>query len=267
MCLYEYQQEYQCLVAVSISVNIYPKGGKSKVRKYEITGNLKAVKVEGREIVLHRIIAATDFGTVRAGELGGWIEKESNLSHSGDAWIKGDAIVCDDARVYGNAQICSDAVVCCKAVVCGNTIVSIHAEISGNAEIKGYASVGGDAQVYGNAIVGDKAWIYDSAVIGDDAKVGGNAVVCGNAEVFRNADIVEKHHVLVIGATGSRNDFTTFYRGMGKQIMVKCGCFNGILEEFLDKVKETHGNNHHAEVYRAAAEVAKAQIGFNDTSK
>ena len=33
-----------------------------------------------------------------ASELGGWIEKESNLSQDGDAWV------CGDARVYGNAD-------------------------------------------------------------------------------------------------------------------------------------------------------------------
>lgn len=31
--------------------------------------------------------------------MGGWIEKESNLTHDGDAWVCGNAKVCGDAEV------------------------------------------------------------------------------------------------------------------------------------------------------------------------
>ena len=68
---------------------------------------------------------------------------------------------------------------------------------------------------------------------------------------------------MVIGAIGSRNDFTTFYRGKDKQIMVKCGCFNGNIDEFIKKVQVTHGDNKYALVYRAAVEVAKLQIDLS----
>ena len=40
---------------------------------------------------LFRIRALISFGSVEAGELGGYISKEDNLSHSGDAWVSGDA--------------------------------------------------------------------------------------------------------------------------------------------------------------------------------
>ena len=48
---------------------------------------------------LFRIKAKMTFGNVKEGELGGYIEKESNLSHSGDAWVGGDAWVSGNARV------------------------------------------------------------------------------------------------------------------------------------------------------------------------
>lgn len=38
-------------------------------------------------VTLHRIQALKDFGNVDAGELGGWVESEKNLSQSGDCWI------------------------------------------------------------------------------------------------------------------------------------------------------------------------------------
>jgi hypothetical protein len=87
-------------------------------KKYELTTETKVVF--GR--TLHRIKALVSFGDVAAGELGGWIEKEANLDHDGDAWVYGDARVCGnawvygDARVYGHAEVYGDArVTSCKA--------------------------------------------------------------------------------------------------------------------------------------------------------
>ena len=64
----------------------------------------------------------------------------------------------------------------------------------------------------------------------------------------------------MIGAIGSRDDFTTFYRDKDNEITVKCGCFLGKIDKFLAKVAQTHGDSKYALVYRAAVEVAKLQI-------
>ena len=75
--------------------------------KYRLTDETK--EYYGR--ILHRIEAVETFGSVEAGEKGGWIEKEANLSQeglswvSGDAWVYGNSQVCDDVQVYDNAQI------------------------------------------------------------------------------------------------------------------------------------------------------------------
>lgn len=53
--------------------------------------------------ILHRIEAVTNFGNVKAGDKGGWIEKEENLAHDGDCCVYGDA------RVYGYASVCGKA--------------------------------------------------------------------------------------------------------------------------------------------------------------
>ena len=39
------------------------------------------------------------------------------------------------------------------------------------------------------------------------------------------AEIKKKTHYLVIGAIGSRNGFTTFFRTKENKIFVTCGCF------------------------------------------
>ena len=120
-------------------------------KKYELTNETKTL-ADGT--VLHRIRALMDilrFG-VKAGELGGFVEGENNLSQDGDAWVSGDAEVYGNARVYSNAAVSGDA------------------KVFGNAEIYG------DARVFGNAKVFGKAWVF------------GNAWVCGDAEVSANSD-------------------------------------------------------------------------------
>ena len=87
--------------------------------KYKLTENKK--ERNGR--TLFQIESLIDFGSVKAGDLGGWIEKESNLSQVGDAWVYNNARVSGDARVYGNARVYNNA------------------RVSGNAEVSGDARV------------------------------------------------------------------------------------------------------------------------------
>ncbi len=75
------------------------------MKKYEFTGEAK----DFCGVELHRIRALKDFGDVAAGDLGGWIKGEGNLSHDGRCWVSDDARVFGDARVYGNAWVAGDA--------------------------------------------------------------------------------------------------------------------------------------------------------------
>lgn len=57
------------------------------MKKFELTGEFKMLF--GTR--LFRIRALANFGDVACGDLGGYVEKEENLSHDGDAWVSGDA--------------------------------------------------------------------------------------------------------------------------------------------------------------------------------
>ena len=65
------------------------------MKKFELT--TESITFLGRK--LFRKKALISFGNVVAGELGGYIEKEGNLSHEGNAWVCGDASVCGDADI------------------------------------------------------------------------------------------------------------------------------------------------------------------------
>ena len=261
------------------------------MKKFEFTGETKTL-LDGT--VLHRIKALvcikSNTGNVEVGDIGGWVEKEDNLSHDGNAWVYGDAEVYGNARVFSDAKVCNDAKVYGNALVydnawiCGNAEVYDDARIHGDAKVCGNVKVLGKARVYANAWVYDNArvfgnadvygdtWIYDNARVYGNARIYGDSRVCGNAEVCGNArfygnarvygdaEVYKMEHYLVMGPIGSRNAFTTFFRTKERNIKVVCGCFFGTIDEFLAKVKQTHGDSKHAKVYRAAVEVALAQL-------
>lgn len=200
-------------------------------KKYELTD----IKIEVFGKTLFRIKALRDikrFG-VEKGDLGGYIEKEENLDHDGDAWVY------DNARVFGNAEVHGNARVYDDAEVYGNT------EVYGNAEVNGNARVFGDTWVYGDARVFGNAEVYGDAEVFGDVWVFGDARVCGNADV------------IWLNSIGSRYETITAFRTKDGAIWIKCGCFTGTLDEFKAKVEETHGDNKYGREYKAAIELIK----------
>ena len=124
------------------------------MKKFELTNEF-VTNMFGTK--LFRIRALVEFGDVEAGELGGYVEKESNLGHDDNAWVYGNAQVSGDARVYGNALV------------------------YGNAWVHGDAQVSGDARVCGN---GDYAYAHGFGSVNRTTtffrlKDGGVGVRCG----------------------------------------------------------------------------------------
>ena len=97
------------------------------MKKYELTE--ETTNIFGK--TLHRIRATRDFSNVHAGDLGGFIEDERNLSHDENAWVG------DEARVDGNALVYGNAWAYGEARVSGNALVSGDARVCGKALVKG----------------------------------------------------------------------------------------------------------------------------------
>lgn len=169
--------------------------------------DMKYEMIESEVPGLYRIKALKDFGSVKKGDLGGYVERETNLSQEGLCWIGDNAIVKDFARVRDEAYVYENAKVQDNAEVSGNVEVYGHALIGGESLVTDFASVGGNAKVLdeaiiknnayvsGNAKVRDHVIIKDSALVSDYAKIHGKAVisnyaeVSGNAEVYGNAQV------------------------------------------------------------------------------
>ena len=89
--------------------------------KYELTKNF--IEHNGKK--LYQIKALKNFGYVRAGDLGGYIEKESNLSQEGNCWVFVNAKAYDEAKVYDDAYVRGYAEVCGNSKIRGNARTNI----------------------------------------------------------------------------------------------------------------------------------------------
>ena len=72
-------------------------------KKFELTEKY-IVNESGTK--LYQIKCIKTFKYAKEGELGGYIEKEENLSQEGDAWVSDNAQVSGDAWVFGDADHC-----------------------------------------------------------------------------------------------------------------------------------------------------------------
>ena len=190
--------------------------------KYEFVPGDEKVIAFGRTLKRIRALVTLSY-FVSPGSLGGYIESESCLSASGDAWVYGNAHVSGNAQVYGNARV------------------------SGNARVYGDAWVSGNAQVYGDAQV------YGNARVSGDARVYGDAWVYGNAQVYGRG--------LIVWFTGVGTEYGTLtvYNTKDNSIKVTRGCFHGTVDEFLSASESKHDDDTHLE-YRLLIEVAHNRI-------
>jgi len=178
---------------------------------------------------LYRVKALRDFGNVKKGEVGGYVQSEKNLSQEGDCWIY------DNAKVYDNAYVCGNAKAYDNAVVRGNAEVGGTTWVYGNAEVYGNAKVYGDVWVYDNAKVYGNACVYGCAKVCDNAKVCGFADVCGEAIICCDAVVKSSPDYLVFKNFWSSGRYFTWTRSNNKW---KVGCFYGSGEELIKKAYE-----------------------------
>ena len=199
------------------------------MNKYRLRTDL--TKVWGDK-TLRAIQALTDFGDVKKGDIGGYVESAYNLSQEGTSWIYGDAVVFGDARVLHDAKVYDNAV------------------------------VSGNACIFGSARVYDEAMVYGGAEVYGNARVSGNAIVSGKAEVCSDEDFYVSKN---IWSSGRYFTYTRSNR------MWKVGCFFGTGDELIAKAykdSEVSGREYkriveYVEAMYAALDKDKEQSGTN----
>ena len=133
-------------------------------KKYEL---LVGDCLRAGDRTVYRIRALRDFGDVRRGDLGGYVESEDNLSHFGQCWVY------DAAQVYGD-----DAVVRDNGRVRG--CAWVMGVVEGDAVVDDQAIVVEGARIGGRDIL-----LYDEIVAGDDRQIQEPPLPVSAIEVLR----------------------------------------------------------------------------------
>lgn len=109
---------------------------------------------------LYRIQAVTSFEDIQAGDLGGYVESEKNLSHLGGCWIY------DEAYCYNNGRVIEEAWIAHFAEVRDNAVVSGEAWVEGDSIIEGESHVTGSAWVTGFSVLKGKDKVEGTSMLG-----------------------------------------------------------------------------------------------------
>jgi bacterial transferase hexapeptide repeat protein len=173
-----------------------------KDKKYEI---LKGDSKPYYNNTVYRIKALKDFGDVKAGDVGGYIQSEEHLSHTGNCWVYDDAVVYDHAKVKNNAKVFN------------------------NAEVGGYST--GDAQVLDTTYIDSNARVCGMAIIKDCthitgyARIDGQAIVCGDSVIDKNT-VVDGKTYIEDGLLNKSQDYVTIH---------PVGEFNAPITAFMNR--------------------------------
>ena len=167
--------------------------------KYEITDI-----VHEKYPFLHRIRALRDIGNdVKAGDLGGFVESEENLSFEKDdeAWIYDDAIACDRSVVGNFAQMKERAVARNEACVTNASVMKGEARAEDSAYISG-AYLFEKARACGNAMILVHPKTFLSPSIAGNANVYGTVMgavhIKGDALIFTREQICSDTSDLIV---------------------------------------------------------------------
>ena len=147
-------------------------------KKYEITDVAHPDYPE-----LHRIRALRQVGNdVLAGELGGFVQSEANLSQGNDdAWLYDDSISRHEASVCGGAQLHDQAVAQDLALVTGSAVMYDQAAVCDNAIVTA-GCIRDEAFVLGNARIRENTVTHIAPVVTGQSVVMGD--LAGSVMVF-----------------------------------------------------------------------------------
>ena len=172
------------------------------MKKYELIEESKATFVG---IDIYRIRALRDFGNVKAGDIGGWVCSEDNLSQEGNCWIYDEAKCLDNARILDNAKMYDNAEMYDNSVMYDNTRMLDNAIIYGKAKMYDNSRMSGNARMY------DNSEIFDNARMFDNAKMYDSSMMLGSAKMYDKA-VLDKDKLLYGSINKSYKKIFQYYR-------------------------------------------------------
>ena len=141
-------------------------------KKYEILMDEKNT-IEWKGHTLHRIRALRDFGDIRKGDIGGFVENENNLSHKGNCWIYDDAKAMDNSIMYDNSRICDKSELHDDSEMYNYTRMYDYSELHNNSIMNDNSEMHDISKMYGNSIMYDDSEMYGDSELNNQVKLYG----------------------------------------------------------------------------------------------
>ena len=152
---------------------------------------------------LHRIRALHAFGDVAAGDIGGFVEGEYNLSFDpGDsAWIYDDAIAAGCAVIERDSKLRNQAIACDEARVSMGSVLLDSARAEDQAYVRG-AVLRDHARASGDAMLLDSVATQSGPILEGNCavygKVSGGVRISGSVLVLHAEEVINASRDLLV---------------------------------------------------------------------
>lgn len=219
-------------------------------KKYEILMDEENT-IEWKGHTLHRIKALRDFNDVRKGDIGGYVEKEKNLSHYGDCWIYDDAKAMDNSRVYDNSAMYDDSEMYDNSIMCNNSKMYDNSEMHGNTEMHSNSIMCDNSKMYNYSEMHDDSRMYDYSEMYGDSRLYGDSELNNKAKLYGKLFSKVEDFIEINNPQGR---LVTCVK-KGDEILYNVGCQDEITEEtFKYRIEHEGGgikeNPHRAYYYK-----------------
>ena len=215
-------------------------------KKFELMKD-SILEYDGKKF--YRIKALRNFNDVKIGDIGGYVEKEKNLSHNGNCWL------------YDNARVIENGFVCDNATARGFSVISNNAKLFGNAKMFDKSILLDFAKVYENAEIHDNAAVFDDSEVFGNAKAIQRSRIYNDAEICLNGLIKTNFDYVTMQNLGNRFGAFTFFKLEDGNIGYSSIGDNkrGTLEEFIERCE----NSKYPQECNAIAKLIKIRFNRN----
>lgn len=181
---------------------------------------------------------------VKAGDLGGLVGSDRNLSQEGDCWIEESSVASGHSYVDGNAIVRGQSGVLNQARVSGNSVVE-KCKVWNNSIIRDNAVVV-NSILYWNSIVRGNTHIQN-VILEENCDLQGNTEIIIPGEKYGyianvQGELIQKDF-LIQGPALSSGRSSAACRDKDGNVTVTAGCFTGTLDEYLAAIEDTHKYN------------------------
>ena len=125
-------------------------------QKFVVTDT--SVKSGPIDVFMIRAIKDIPRHRVKAGDYGGFVEHERNLSPDGDCWIAGNAVAANWSHVSGDALLKDDAKLLDRASIHERCVIADNVRMAGSSSAWGNAYIGKRAALFGPTTIVGGSW-------------------------------------------------------------------------------------------------------------